>query len=99
MHDDAGDVRVLDATSPANPTGLTAWCEAEAAFLDARGVRYDVDGMPVMGAVEGLRHYPANWSRSATPVVSVSRVLPARSRRLGWQPFDPGAGVRSGRDA
>lgn len=54
-----GEVSVLDATSPANPTSLVAWCEADAVLVDGDGVLYDVHGRPVGGtAQEGLRRYP-----------------------------------------
>jgi hypothetical protein len=59
VHDADGDVRVLEATSPANPTSLVSWCVGNDVFLDARGIRYEADGRPVVAAREGLRRFPS----------------------------------------
>lgn len=59
VHDADGEVRVLEATSPANPTSLVGWCVGDDVFIDANGIRYEPDGRPLVATREGLRRFPS----------------------------------------
>lgn len=54
--DTDGDVRVFDATSPATPWALLAWCRDTGDFVDERGFRFGIAGQPD-GDAPPLRRY------------------------------------------
>jgi hypothetical protein len=55
--DEAGEVRILDATSPQRPTALLGWCADVGRFADGWGAAYDVTGAAIDGGT-GLHGYP-----------------------------------------
>lgn len=95
VHDEDGDVRVLDAVSPHRWdefTKVLAWCETADGFEDLwHGSRFDRDGGYLAGpAPTGMAPYDLE-RRDGQVILGDRLAAPARS-----EPLDPGEGSTPG---